>query len=393
MFVLRWGFRVVFWPLAAFLLLAWYLTIGFVWDWWLATLFPVAAVWILLAVRGKKAGFKRVIIGGLVALSSLVTIYRGLTWERPAAFPGVDTQTLEYAVDDRITFGQYEMPLGDDSFVVFPPDDIDDTIELEVALDPVQARNGVHAIQTASATVICDDDCERTPLTITVEADADWERTVRGAMSPAALNWVTPIVQIEELVYDQMTTRAWYAVTVNATVAYASETYDEYELVDRERTLRIYTGNAEDKAARQALIQWNVLNEAVTEFPRYSGLATFAVIFAAVAGWGYLATGTFPPPSSHLAVTGITLTPFTPEPTQLTLDPPPSGLRVGRVEKGSNWHDSGILTGDVLVEVGQQPVDDVKTAARLLRASQRQGGVPITVWREGSLMDLWLPLD
>jgi S1-C subfamily serine protease len=180
---------------------------------------------------------------------------------------------------------------------------------------------------------------------------------------------------------------------VTATIAHAGEAPNEYELIKRDRTLHIYTGNAGDKAARQALIQWTVVNDAVTEFPTYRGLAVFAVIFGALAAWGYLATGTFPPPPAGVSVTGITLTPFAPETGQLTLDPPPTGLRVVRVEKSSNWHDAGVLTDDVLVEVGQQPVDTVKEVARLIQVSQRQGGVPITVWREGSLLDLWLPLD
>lgn len=390
--LLRWVWRLVFWPFAAFIVFVWGFMLGLNGFWWLAVVAPVLVAWGLLRRDGQRAGFKRLLVGGVTALAALVTLYRGQTWERPQPPPGVDSVAMEYATDDMIAFGYYDLTYREDRFVVFPSSLEDPTIGLDIEMEPMSVPDAVLAVEAATATVVCDDDCDQTPLVVPVRTDTDWAGQVEAVRPGASKIDIVPVIEVQDLVYSQMTERAWYTVTVTATVAYAGEAAASIEREKISRTLHIYTGNAADKAARQALLQWEALDNAVNDVPGYTGIGVVGLFAGALAFWGYHATRTFPPPPLGV-VTGVALVPYVPPTGQITLNPPPSGLRVGRVEKGSRWHAIGVLTDDVLVEVAGRPVSRVQGVIQQAAPHRRQGGVPITVWRRGDLLDLWLPLD
>jgi hypothetical protein len=381
----------MFWPFVAFWLLVYWIGMGFTWMWWLLVMGMVGIAWVMLWRNGQRAGYKRMLVGLTVVLTSLITLYRGYTWDRPVPPEGIDPAALEYSIgDDLIGFSQVELGMDADQFVVFPPDMGNDDITIEIGFSEISAAGELYAVESGIAEIVCNDDCDMTPIPVNAQtSDPDW---TGGDLVGEDMEFVSPLVEFSDIRYDRLTVHAWYTVTATATIAYPDES-GQTQQVERERTLSIYIGNRTDREARRALNQWLVLDEAMNEFPTDIGIMVIAVMFGGLGIWGYLDNNTFPRKAigpTHL-IKSIETTAFDPE-SVLTMNPPPVGIRVVRVQAGSTWEVAGVTPGDVLMRVAGRSIDSRSDLDKALFAVREERVVPISVWREGSVYDLALDI-
>ena len=92
---------------------------------------------------------------------------------------------------------------------------------------------------------------------------------------------------------------------------------------------------------------------------------------------------------------GMTLSTLTDDVRQsLGLSNSEKGVVVLRIEEGSEAFDRGIRQGDLIVEVGQKPVNTAKEVAETLQAAEEAGRktVLLLVRRDGSPRFMALPL-
>lgn len=69
------------------------------------------------------------------------------------------------------------------------------------------------------------------------------------------------------------------------------------------------------------------------------------------------------------------------------------GLLVAHVEPGSPAEKAGLLLGDVLVKMGDQPVTDTESAQHILRAQKAGDSLAISLVRGGTLLALTVKLE
>ena len=92
---------------------------------------------------------------------------------------------------------------------------------------------------------------------------------------------------------------------------------------------------------------------------------------------------------------GVTLAPLSQElRAQFELPPEVSGLAILAVEPESRAADAGLVSGDVIVEAGGQPVGDAADITDALTAAEADGQLMLLrVFRGGSHQFLAVPLS
>ena len=68
------------------------------------------------------------------------------------------------------------------------------------------------------------------------------------------------------------------------------------------------------------------------------------------------------------------------------------GMYLANVEAKSAAASAKLKTGDILLQVGDEPVYDKESFARAFHAVEGNKRVPVRVWRGGGILTLYLPL-